>query len=56
MEIIVNMIAKIFNIYNKIYKTDEKNVVILKIKYFKIIKIFLKFYLYKKQYKNKDNK
>lgn len=49
LKIIMNKIIKTYNI-------NKKNIIILKIKYFKIIKYFQKFYLYKKKFKNRNNK
>lgn len=37
-EININKIAKTYNTGNKTYKTDKKNIVIPKIKYFEVIK------------------
>lgn len=48
LKIIINKIFKVYNIDNKTYKINKKNIIIFNIGYFKIIKIFQKFYLYNK--------
>lgn len=52
----MDKIAKIYDVKNKTYKIDVKNVVIIEVEYFEIIKSLQKFWLYEKQYKNRNNK
>lgn len=47
----MNKIAKAYNLGNKIYESDKKNVVILGIKYFKVIKAFWKLFCMKSNIK-----
>lgn len=56
LKIIINKIVKIYSINNKTYKINKKDIIIFRIRYFIEIKAFQKYYLYKKQYKNRNNK
>lgn len=56
LKVIINKITKAYSIGDKTYKTDEENIIISNVGYFKAIKIFQKLYLYEKQYENRNNK
>lgn len=43
LEVIMDKIAKASSIDNRFHKIDEKNIVILKIRYFEVIKAFQKY-------------
>lgn len=42
LKVIIDKIAKIYSIEYKIYKTDKRDIIISKVKYFTIIKFFQK--------------
>lgn len=56
IKIIVDKIAKTYNINNKIDKTNKKNMIIFKIRDFKAIPALQKLCFYKKQNNNKNIK
>lgn len=40
LEVIINKIAKVYNISNKTYKIDRENIIISKFEYSKVMKAF----------------